>query len=112
MTPRVYNKALELLQVMHLDKYSLSNIAFCHNKTANAALKKLRDEKKIRIASWLNTGNHKIPVYALGYGKDAKRPRPMTKVESARKYRLDPEVCIAASMKKRAKRFMEKHACV
>lgn len=98
-------KAVALLCSTPMSKYDLASRAVCDQRTAQRALSALHADKLMHVASWVRCYHAWIPVYALGPGRDARKPAPMTSTHRTRLRRKDPEVCIAEAMAKRAARF-------
>lgn len=57
-------------------------------KTMVAILRTMHDQSVLHIAEWeaAADGRTKLPVYALGDGKDTPRPAPLSRAERNRRY--------------------------
>lgn len=86
-------------------KYELAAKVFCHERTAQRLLKKLKEEKKVCICGWVLNKHAWIPRYKFGPGKNQSPPRAMTVVERARKLRRNPEYREMEARKARARRL-------
>jgi len=111
MTPRVRLKALELLGAgLAFNKYFLAEIAYCDQRTAQRALKRLHELKLVVISDWCKIYKKWIPIYrASGKGRrDKPRPESVTQAEINAKRLADPEYMIREMKRKRAKRLIER----
>lgn len=111
MTPRVENKAIELLNAkLSFNKYYLSAIAHCDQRTAQRALSKLHKNKQVVIKDWFKHYKHWIPIYSrIRKGAiDKPKPAPMPRSEIAKKYSSDVEHQINRLMRDRARRTIKR----
>ena len=67
--------------------------------TLHKWLTRLRKAEQIQIGRWLRCTRDFIAVYALGQGKDAKRPKPWTPAELQARHRR--------TLKQNAERYLE-----
>ena len=103
MKPRVRTDILARLEAgERLCKHDVEN---CDQRSAQRALSKLHEQKLIHIVRWVSSYKQKIPVYALGIGRDAAKPRPISDRDRMRRMRKDPDYCLGELLKKRAKRL-------
>lgn len=111
MRSRVEQRALDLLRAGRvLTKYDLAALAHCDQRTAQRVLARIHaGTVGIRIAMWVSIYTQSIPAYAEGRVSDARKPRPQSSAQRARRRRRDVEVQIDEAMKKRATRFLERH---
>ena len=92
MTPRVELKAMELLQAGQLvTKYTLAELAPCHQRTAQRTLSKLHKSRFMLIAKWSMHYKQWIPVYSITAAKNAKKPAAKTNAQRSRKYYSNPD---------------------
>jgi hypothetical protein len=62
----------------------------CCRDAAAKVLRKLREEKVIRVVAWERSGQVWMARYAWGTGHDVVKPRGLTAQERWRKQRVDP----------------------
>jgi hypothetical protein len=108
MKPRVEESARLLLVTQRLNKYELADAASCDQRTAQRVLKLLHQKRYVRICGWDVCYRAPIPIYAIGAGKDAYRPKPIDKNAVQRRRRKDLEVRWEEALIKRKKRSLEK----
>lgn len=111
MTPRVRYKALTLFQDGYaFNKYFLSEVAHCDQRTAQRALKRLHEMRLVVISDWCKIYKKWIPIYrAAGRGRrDKPRPEAVTREEINAKRLADPEYMMRELKRKRAKRILNK----
>jgi hypothetical protein len=104
MTPRVELKAIEMLQAGQLvTKYTLAEIAPCHQRTAQRTLTKLHKSSFMRVAKWSMHYKQWIPVYSIAATENARKPKAKTNAQRSRKYYSDPDNYIHRINAQRAK---------
>lgn len=104
MTPRVELKAIELLQTGQLvTKYTLAELAPCHQRTAQRTLSKLHKMKFMRIDDWIAHYYKWIPQYSIAATENARKPKPKTNAQRSRKYYNNPDHYIHRINAQRAK---------
>ena len=88
MNSRIEPKIRAVLKTRRkFSKYALAEATPCHQRTAQRVLTRLHQQGEIHIVAWVSIYHAPIPQYVIGPGKDAPRPRPQTKAETARMYR-------------------------
>lgn len=104
MTPRVELKAIEMLQSGQLvTKYTLAEIAPCHQRTAQRTLSKLHKMKFMRVDQWVAHYYKWIPQYSIAATENARKPKPKTNAQRSRKYYSNPDNYINRLNYKRVK---------
>ena len=78
--------ALELLKKYELTSSQLASRLQITKSTVRHHVKNLRESGQVRIVRWEKSGKQTVPVYAVGQGKDAAKPRPKPKFQSQREY--------------------------
>lgn len=103
--------AKELRKGEPLTKFDLELRCFLSLRNVNAYLKIMREAGEIHIHSYRRDTPHGSPttVWIWGAGKDAKRPKPLTMAQVARRYRdRNPEAVIREIVRKRKLRYADK----
>lgn len=106
--------ANELRKGTPLTKFDLELRCFLSLRNVNAYLKVMREAGDIYIHGYRRDTPHGPPttVWAWGEGIDAKKPRPMTKRETSRRYRRNnPEAVVREIKRKRRHREAEREHC-
>jgi hypothetical protein len=86
---------------MHVTKYTMADLAPCHQRVAQRVLTRLHREGEIHISRWASSYQTPIPVYVVGPGKDKAKPKPLTPAEISQMYRnRHPEVRIRDKAKR------------
>ena len=109
--PRIELKAMELIEAkFSFNKYYLSEIAHCDQRTAQRALSKLHRNNKVVIKDWFKHYQHWIPIYGKSRkgAIDKPKPLPIPRSEIAKKYSLDVEHQIDRLMRDRARRTIKR----
>lgn len=103
MNSRIEPKIRAVLETgVKISKYGMAEAAPCHQRVAQRVLTRLHRQGEIHIVAWVSIYHAPIPQYVIGPGKDAPRPRPQTKAETARMYRArHPEVYVRAKALRR-----------
>ena len=109
MNPRAVPAIVKLLEQGHvLNKYKAGALAFCHQRTAQRALRAAHSLRLCHIIGWEMIYCALIPVYKGGPGKDFPRPRTPTHAEKARARRKDPAVRAEEAQRIRLMRLKHK----
>ena len=96
MNSRIEPKIRAVLATgVRVSKYGMAEQAPCHQRVAQRVLSRLHRQGEIHIVAWVGVHQSLIPQYVIGPGKDAPRPKPQTKAQTARMYRArNPEVAV------------------
>jgi len=111
MKSRVEPKAMELFEAdLSFNKYYLSKIAHCDQRTAQRILTKLHQNKQIVIQSWCKVYKQFVPIYFINKRNrvDKPKPKPMTRSEISKRYNEDVEHKIDKLMRDRARRTIKR----
>jgi hypothetical protein len=95
-----------------LSKYDLAQKVFCDQRTAQRILDKLHKANDCSVVDWVKVYKQWIPVYAAKRKSDKPKPKPLTKAESSKKFKKNhPDYVLGATLRRRAKRLMERIKC-
>lgn len=98
-TPLSERRILQIQYLLRREDMTAHEVAhgiFIDKRWAQEYLNYLHGQKKIHISHYRkfvrsNGSPYHIPVYCWGEAADAKKPKPMTRAEIARRYRSNPE---------------------
>ena len=107
--PVVYQKLLDAIHSgKQISKYDAAELVPCHHRTAQRVLARMHKERLIRICDWHPIYHQMTAVYCLkNSGRDISKPKPVTAVETTRRYRAKPEKREKIIKQKRAKRIIQ-----
>lgn len=110
-------RLLEAMRTTPMHSRQVSELLFINMCSAARYLRRMHGNGLIHISAWTRVGNGASPVavYSAGYGRDARRPKPVTADPSAyerkryQRMKKDPEA-YAVFLSKARTRMREAHA--
>lgn len=81
------NVVLAELETGNSSKVDLARVTGISPRTILESIKRLRADKKVRIAAYERTANDFRPIYGLGDAPDVKEPKPYTQREMHHRHR-------------------------
>lgn len=80
---------LKALLAAPMTKYQLVEATGMHYDTLQGLMKALKDANVVHICDWAKDelGRHQRPIYSLGGGVDAEKPKRKTSTERSERYK-------------------------
>jgi biotin operon repressor len=82
-------RVLSVLELADSSRLEIVQETGVKSATVEKVIKRLREEGRIRIASYERTNGYWRPIYGLGNSPDAKPPKRLTVAQRSAKYRRE-----------------------